>query len=92
MTRHEELAAQATRVQVRPGGLVTDYLGCGPTVRERYGDVDLGPDVQGSARLALVRCVHGNEWPEGGAADEGTCSRCLAGLDAWPDDDNPAAE
>lgn len=92
MTRDEELAGQATRVQQRPGGLVTDYFGCGPTVLERYGEIDLGPNMRGGSRLALVRCVHGNEWPEGGTAADGTCSRCLAGLDAWPDNGDPAAE
>lgn len=78
MTRDEELAKQATRVQHRPGGLIVDYWGCGPFVRERQGEEPL----IGDRRLALVRCVHGKEWPEsdcfeghGGSA----CAECCCG-------------
>ena len=70
--RHAELAARATRVQTM--GPITDYFGCGPRVVDVYGQ---DPDTDPEARLALCRCKHGKEWPEGGGGPDvcGECSR-----------------
>lgn len=64
----------ATRVQVR--GPITDYFGCGPRMAERFP----GSWGTGSGRLALCRCVHGKEWPEGDYLEGhggGACKECV---------------
>jgi hypothetical protein len=66
--RHEELAAMATRVQ--QCGPITDYFWCGPRT---WAWTDSG---RRSGRLALCRCIHGKEWPEGGSG-EAVCQECV---------------
>lgn len=73
MTRDEELTAQATRVQQR--GPITDYFGCGP--------LPPGDRVSGRGRLALCRCVHGREWPEGDWSEEKGGKACRECVIEW---------
>lgn len=83
--RDDELAATATRTQQR--GPVTDYFGCGPRVHVLpVGDgwtARVDADMAGAqpARLALCRCVHGKEWPEGDNYESHggkACAECSA--------------
>lgn len=58
------------RTQTR--GPITDYFGEGTEVQGEVPD-GAGGFKPGTYRLALCKCVHGKEWPEGG---EG-CQECI---------------